>query len=406
MRQHFTAKALTWTVMIFFFSAFLLLSLRNLAWQGFVLTLLVPAAIWLLTNWMGSRFHIDTLLFSLTNFLCALGILILYDTNPSLAYHQAVYYAAGLVGMVICIYIVRIFPTMRILSYLFIALSLGCLALPLVIGRETYGAKNWIYLGPVSIQPSEFVKLSLILVLAWFMSHRRFVPWLVCAIGCLGLLMLQKDLGTALLYYSVTLLLFFASSANLPLTALGLLGGCGAAVLGYRMFAHVKKRVAIWINPWSDYDNAGYQIVQGLMALASGSLLGMGLGLGSPTTIPVYETDFIFAVICEQFGLIFGVCVLLIYVAIVWRGATIAMASRHAFQGLVAMGATLMIGLQTFVIIGGVIKLIPLTGVTLPFVSSGGSSLVSSMCMSGLIQGVASLNEDDLAEDLRLTQVD
>ena len=175
--------------------------------------------------------------------------------------------------------------------------------------------------------------------------------------------------------------------------------------MGYRMFAHVKKRVAIWRNPWSDYENAGYQIVQSLMALASGSLLGVGLGLGSPTTIPVYETDFIFSVICEQFGLIFGVCVLLIYVAIIWRGTTIAMASRHSYQGLAAMGATMMIGLQTFVIIGGVIKLIPLTGVTMPFVSSGGSSLVSSMCLTGLIQGVASLNEDDLEEDLKLTEI-
>jgi len=163
--------------------------------------------------------------------------------------------------------------------------------------------------------------------------------------------------------------------------------------------------VAIWQNPWSDYDNAGYQIVQSLMAIASGGMFGMGLGLGYPTTIPVYHTDFIFAVICEQFGLIFGLCVLLMYVAIIWRGATTAMAARTSFHGLLAMGATLMIGLQTFVIIGGVIKLIPLTGVTMPFVSYGGTSLVSSMCLVGLLQGVASLNEDDLDEDTRLAML-
>lgn len=175
--------------------------------------------------------------------------------------------------------------------------------------------------------------------------------------------------------------------------------------MGYKMFAHVKKRVAIWLNPWSDYENSGFQIVQSLMAIASGGLFGVGLGLGSPKTIPVYYTDFIFAVICEQFGLIFGLCVLLMYVAIIWRGATTAMAARTSFHGLLAMGCTVMLGLQTFVIIGGVIKMIPLTGVTMPFVSYGGTSLVSSLCLVGLLQGVASLNDDDLKEDTRLAML-
>ena len=398
-------RRLTSLVALFFFTAFLLLAIGRESLEPVLLALAVPGGIWLLSHVLGQMFHIDRLLFSLTNFLCALGVLVLYATNPPLAYHQLTYYAVGLVGMIVCIYIVRLFRTMRFLAPLLILLSFAFLAWPLVQGTEKNGAKNWIYLMGMSAQPSEFVKLSLILAVAWYMSRQRMLPWLVFAVGCLGLLMLQKDLGTALLYYAVTLLLFLASSQNVPLTLLGLGGGCGAAVLGYRMFAHVKRRVAIWRNPWVDYDNAGYQIVQGLMAFASAGLFGVGLGLGSPTTIPVYETDYIFAVICEQFGLIFGTCVLLIYVAIIWRGTTIAMAARRSFQGLVAMGATLMIGLQTFVIIGGVIKLIPLTGVTMPFVSSGGSSLVSSMCLTGLIQGVASINEDDLEEDIRMTEV-
>ena len=178
--------------------------------------------------------------------------------------------------------------------------------------------------------------------------------------------------------------------------------GVGAALLGYQKFAHVKKRVAIWLDPWSDYDNAGYQLIQSLMAIASGGVLGVGLGLGSPTTIPVYHTDFIFSVICEQFGMLFGSCVLLMYVAIIWRGTSIAMAARTRFHGLLAMGCTAMLGLQTFIIIGGVIKLIPLTGVTMPFVSYGGTSLVACLCLIGLIQGVSSVNEDDLARDADL----
>ena len=138
------------------------------------------------------------------------------------------------------------------------------------------------------------------------------------------------------------------------------------------------------------------------MAIASGGVLGVGLGLGSPTTIPVYHTDFIFSVICEQFGMLFGSCVLLMYVAIIWRGTSIAMAARTRFHGLLAMGCTAMLGLHTFIIIGGVIKLIPLTGVTMPFVSYGGTSLVACLCLIGLIQGVSSVNEDDLARDADL----
>lgn len=307
--------------------------------------------------------------------------------------------------MVVCIWIVRLVHSWRTPLLVLMPLSLALLALPLLIGRETYGATNWIRVGGVSLQPSELVKLSLLITVAWYMSRRRTLPWLAFAVCCLGVLMLEKDLGTALLYYAVALLLCFASTGSIVFTALGLGGGVGAAALGYRMFSHVKRRVAIWINPWADYENAGYQIVQGLMALASGGLFGVGLGLGSPRSIPVFETDFIFAVICEQFGLIFGLCVLAMYAAIMGRGAAIAMSARRSFHALLAMGVTLMLSLQTFVIIGGVLKLIPLTGVTMPFVSSGGSSMLSSMGLIGLLQGVHSLNEDDLEEDTRLASI-
>lgn len=379
--------------------------MKDFAWQAAALALGVPAVIWLGVHLLPRLFPTDKLLLSLTNFLCALGVLVLYATNPAYAYQQAMYYGVGLFAMVFCIYLVRIIKHWRIPVLLMMPVSLVLLALPLLIGKETNGAKNWFYVGSLSVQPSEIVKLSLLLILSYFMARRKLLPWLIFAVGCLGLLMLQKDLGTALMYYGVALMLFYASTGNLPLTGIGLAGGAGAAVVGYRLFAHVKRRVAIWQNPWSDYENAGYQLVQSLMAIASGGLFGVGLGLGYPRTIPVYHTDFIFAVICEQFGVIFGLCVLLVYVAIIWRGATTAMAARTSFHGLLAMGATLLLGLQTFVIIGGVIKLIPLTGVTMPFVSYGGTSLVSSMCLIGLVQGVASLNEDDLDEDTRLAML-
>ena len=399
------ARLLTRVVRAFYFSAFLLLALKDYAWQGFLLAVAVPTMIWMGTNFLPRLFPADKLLLSLTNFLCALGILVLYATNPEYAYQQALYYGVGLVAMVLCVYVVRIIRRWTLPVWLLMPVSLVLLVLPLVIGRETNGAQNWFYIGGLSVQPSEIVKLSLLLVLSHFMSRRRMLPWLAFSVACLGLLMLQKDLGTALMYYGVTLMLYYASSSNLILTGIGLLGGAGAAVMGYTMFAHVKRRVAIWLNPWADFENAGYQIIQSLMAIASGGLFGVGLGLGSPRTIPIYHTDFIFAVICEQFGLVFGLCVLLMYVALIWRGTTIAMAARKSFHGLLAMGATLMIALQTFIIIGGVIKLVPLTGVTMPFVSYGGTSLVSSMCLIGLLQGVASLNDDDLDDDTRLAML-
>lgn len=396
------SKPLIGVVRAFFFSAFLLLALKDFAWQGFALAVAVPALMAVSTNLLPRLFPADKLLLALTNFLCALGVLVLYSTNPAYAYQQALYYGVGVAAMVICIYLVRLVKSWHAFSVLVTPLSLALLALPLVIGRETNGARNWFYVAGISVQPSEIVKLSLLIVISFYMSRHRMLPWLFFSVSCLGLLMLQKDLGTALMYFGTTIFLYYASTGNLLVTAVGLGGGAGAAVVGYKMFAHVKKRVAIWRNPWSDYENAGYQIVQSLMALASGGLIGVGLGLGSPRTIPVYHTDFIFAVICEQFGLIFGLCVLAVYVAIIWRGATTAMAARTSFHGLLAMGCTTLLALQTFTIIGGVIKLIPLTGVTMPFVSYGGTSLVSSMCVMGLLQGVESLNEDDLDEDTRL----
>ena len=399
------SRRMSGTVMLFFFLAFLLLAARDGDWHGFALAVAVPVMIFSGINLLPRLFPADRLLLSLTNFLCALGILVLYDTNPGYAYQQTVSYGIGLAAMIFCIYLVRSGRSWNITLLILMLFSLGLLALPVFFGKETNGAKNWISVGPVSFQPSEVVKLTLMLALAWFMSRRKLLPWVVFLAACLALLMLQKDLGTALLYYCTSLILYWASSGSIPVLLIGIGGGCGAAVWGYQMFAHVRRRVSVWLNPWKDGLNSGYQIIQGLVAIASGGLFGVGLGLGSPTSIPVYESDFIFAVICEQFGLVFGCCVMLMYVALIWRGATIAIAARKSFHGLLSLGCTILLGLQTLVIIGGVLKLIPLTGVTMPFVSYGGTSLVSSMCLIGFIQGVGSINDDDIAEDTHLAML-
>ena len=396
---------LSGVVMVFYFLAFLLLAVRDGALQGYILAAAVPVLIFLGTHLLPRLFPADQILLSLTHFLCALGILVLYDVNPAYARQQAIAYGIGIAAMIFCIYLVRSRGAWNWTIGILMPASLILLALPLLFGQETNGARNWIVLGPVSFQPSEVVKLSLVLILAYYLSRRRMLPWLGFAAGCLVLLMLQKDLGTALLYYTTALLLFWSSAGNPLLLLAGIAGGGAAAWWGYGHFAHVRRRVAAWLDPWKDYLDSGYQLVQSLVAIASGGLFGVGLGLGSPRSIPVYESDFIFAVLCEQFGLIFGLCVLLIYAALIWRGAAVALQASRRFHGLIAMGATVLLGLQALLIIGGVFKLIPLTGVTLPFVSYGGTSLISSLCLAGLIQGVASLNEDDLDDDTHLAML-
>lgn len=401
--------------MLFEFTACLLLLLRGgsadglfpFDWMAGVLAIALPALSWFSVNVVARRLKADFMLVMLMSFLCGLGIILLYGLDPGRAIRQCWMYVGGIGMFTVCALSVRMIRDWRALCWLMIPAGITLLLLPVAIGQETNGAKNWISMPVIgSFQPSEMVKLALLLILAQSFSSLRGVkgmlPGLFFAVACLGALMLQKDLGTALMYYLVTLLLYWAASSNLPMTALGAAGGVGAAVIGYSMFSHVKTRVAIWQNPWSDALGSGYQLVQALTAIGSGGMLGLGLGLGKSRAIPAYSTDFIFAVLCEQFGILFGLCVVGLYVIIVLRGIGMALQARTSFYSLLALGCSLLIGLQTFVIIGGVIKLIPLTGITLPFMSYGGTSLVSCMGVVGLLCGVAARNTGDREADERL----
>lgn len=348
---------------------------------------------------------IDPLVMALTNFLCGVGVVVLYTVSPYYGARQAAFYAAGLLGMILMSELVFRLRHFRGLTMLAMALGIAALALPLAFGEWNNGAKNWVELPVIgSFQPSELVKLSVILALAYYFSAHRTVwqmmPAIVFAAACLVLLMLQRDLGTALIYYLTTLVLFYAACGNVPLTALGMAGGAGAAVLGYKMFAHVKVRVAMWRNPWSDPTDKGYQIIQALLAIGSGGLFGVGLGQGTPEKIPAYYNDFIFAVICEQLGQVFGMLLLAVYVLLILRGVTIAARARRSFSMLLVCGVLAMLGIQTLMIVAGVIKMIPLTGVTMPFLSYGGSSLLSCMAMIGVLHGASARTQENLEEDI------
>ena len=349
----------------------------------------------LFTSLILPRFmHMDAMIMALTNFLCGVGIVTLCTVSPLRGNRQMLSYALSLGVMVVMTLMVTRLRRYHGLTLFLMAAGLAVLVLPLIFGKWNNGAKNWVSLPLLgSFQPSELVKISVVFALAYYFSaHRTLIqmmPALVFCVACLLVLMLQRDLGTALIYYLSTLVVFYIACGNIPLTLLGAGGGVGAAILGYRMFAHVKVRVAMWKNPWSDPTGGGYQIIQALLAISSGGLFGMGLGQGTPEKIPEYYNDFIFAVICEQFGQVFGVLLLLVYVIIFMRAVMLINRSRRSLTMLLGYGTVAMLGIQTFMITGGVIKLIPLTGVTMPFLSYGGSSMLSCMTMIGILHGIA-----------------
>jgi len=382
---------------------------RSLDTDALFLAAALPVQCVISTFLLNRLLPIDQLLMTLTNFLCGVGVVILYSMLPEVGLRQALWYTLGLGAMTACSLMIRFVRDWKALCWLMMPVGAALLALPIVAGQWNNGAKNWVSVPLIGMfQPSEVVKLAELLILARFFSARRrlskMLPAVVFIVGCLGMLLLQRDLGTALMYYLPALALYFVSTGNVLMTTAGLGGGAAAAIAGYHLFDHVRVRVAIWLNPWADALGKGYQIVQALMAIGSGSLFGLGLGLGLPRKIPAYHTDFIFAVICEQFGIVFGLCVVLIYIMILMRGFSIAMRSRQSFYALLAFGCTAMLGIQTFVIIAGVIKLIPLTGITLPLVSYGGTSLLSCMALIGLLQGVSSRVEADADQDIAIVE--
>lgn len=396
------------SVMLFQFTGMLLLAFKKtpVDAQALAFALILPAGTFLSVKLFSKLWPIDRALLILTLFLCSISLVTLQDIAKSYTtpLNQAYFVAAGLIAMAAGIGFVR-----RVRNWDKWALPLGVLSLlalaaPLIFGEWQYGAKNWIKLLGISIQPSEFVKLSLLLVLAARLEgqprFKKCLPVLLFAGVLCGLLLFERDLGALLLYFLVTVALYYAATSNLLITCAGLGMGVAGSIAAYKFFPYVAKRIEVFVNPWADPLDKGWQVIQALIAIASGGMLGMGLGLGYPRNIPLYHSDFIFAAISEEFGLIFALGLLAVYVLIVMRGVSVAMNARTSFHGLLAFGIVTLIGLQAFVIVGGNIKLLPLTGVTLPFVSAGGSSMVSMMGAMGMLLGVSSLNANDEADDL------
>ncbi len=270
------------------------------------------------------------------------------------------------------------------------------LLLVFVIGVEKYGSRNWITLGGFAVQPSEFVKIIYVFFVAAMLSKstqfKHVIVVSALAAVHVGILVVEKDLGAALIYFLTYVMMLYVATMQIWYLLAGLGSGAAASVVAYRLFSHVQTRVTAWRDPWNHIDDKGYQICQSLFAIGTGGLFGMGLGQGLPQSVPVVESDFIFSAISEEMGVIFAVCLILVYISCFIMFINIAMKMKKNFYKLTAFGLSVEFIVQVFLCIGGATKFIPSTGVTLPLISYGGSSIVATIVLFGIIQGMYVLN--------------
>ena len=353
----------------------------------------------------------DGLLLPLAGLLNGLGYVFIARTSERLAGLQAAWTAIGLGAFVVTLLVVRRVRDLERYRYTFALVGIGLLLLPLVpvIGQEINGARIWVSLGPLNFQPGEPAKLMLALFLAAYLVERRellavaslrvgplslpdpkHLGPLLAAWGISILVMVsQKDLGSSLLFFTLFVVMLWVATERATYLAMGVVMFAAGAMVAYQLFEHVRERVTIWIDPWPVAKAAGFQVVEAAFALAAGGLTGSGPGLGEPSRIPARETDFIFAVVGEELGLLGGAAVLAAYMLLVGAGLRIALRADNPFEKLLATGLATLIGVQAFLIIGGVIRVVPLTGVTLPFVSFGGSSLIANYVILALLMRIS-----------------
>ena len=330
--------------------------------------------------------------------------------SAGLATTQLLWLSLAVIVIAILASAVRSDAWLRLYKYTWAAGGIALLALTFVLGDEVNGQRLGLTIGPISGQPSELLKVILVVFLAGYLAENRQllereswrigvlrlppVPYLLpmAAMWAIALLVvvIQRDLGAALLFFAVFLFLLYVATARASFVVIGIALFVGGSALMARLFGHVQTRIDIWVDPFADASGAGYQVVQALEAFARGGLLGTGLGSGLPVVggrlpIPAIHTDFPLAALGEELGLIGVLAILGLYLVVIQRGLRIAAAARDDFQALLATGLALVVGVQAFIIVAGNLKLIPLTGITLPFISYGGSSLLANGVVVGLL---------------------
>lgn len=339
---------------------------------------------------------------------------------------QLLWFGIGLVAMLVVAVGLRDDGFLRHYKYTWAIGGAALLVLTFLFGVEENGARLWIAAGPVRFQPGEAIKIVLVVFIAGYLAEKRAlltgatmrigfvrippVPYLLPMIAIFVIVMLivviMRDLGTALLFLGIFLTMLFVATGRRSYVLLGILLFVAGSYVAYNLFDHVRVRVNNWIDPFVDVSDAGYQTVQALYALGRGGLFGEGLGQGLPTIggrlpIPALETDFIFAAVAEELGLIGAFALLALALALVFRGLRVAMLARDDFSAMLAVGLTTSLGLQTLIIVAGNVKLIPLTGITFPFVSYGGSSLLASFVVVGLLLSISHRSSVGVPDEAR-----
>lgn len=342
---------------------------------------------------------------SLINNMCMLlsvGFIMITRLSYDQSVKQFEIAAAGMVLSLLIPLIVRKLLVLTKMTWGYVFVGIGLLALVLIAANVTNGAKLSIYIGGFSFQASEFVKIIFVFAMAGLLStehsFRRVVIATVLAAAHVLILVISTDLGSALIFFVTYMVMLFVATRNPFLSLIGILAFCLAAVAAYFLFSHIRVRVQIWADPFADYAGSGYQICQSLFAIAAGGWFGTGLYNGSPGAIPYVAQDFMFSAILEELGGIFGICLILICMAVFVMFVNIAMKLSNRFYRLAALGIGTVYATQVFLTIGGGTKLIPMTGVTLPLVSYGGSSVLSTLIMFAIVQGLYMLRSDEVKQ--------
>jgi len=364
----------------------------------------------------------DAVLLPIAGLLNGLGYVFIARLNQDLAGLQATWTLIGIAAFIGTLFVVRQARDLDRYRYSFALLGVGLLMMPLLpgVGRVINGARLWVRLGPINFQPGELAKIALAIFFAAYLVEKRELlsdfgkgrllpqpraaaPLLLAWGFSLLVMTAEKDLGSSLLFFALFIGLLWIATDRAMYLGIGAGLFAMGSVFAYTSFTHVQERVKIWRNPWPHAADDGYQLVQGLYAMGSGGISGSGIGLGSPQKIPAAATDFIFAAIGEETGLIGTIAVVTAFLLMVGVGLRIALRADQPFEKLLATGLTLILGVQTFIILGGVTQLVPLTGITLPFVSYGGSSLIANYVLLALLLRISN---DTVERRLRREGVD
>jgi peptidoglycan glycosyltransferase len=341
----------------------------------------------------------DPILLPLAGLLNGVGYVFIARLDQHLAGLQATWTALGMIAFVATLAFVRRAGDLERYRYTFALGGIFLLLMPLLpkIGQNIGGNRIWVRIGPMSFQPGELAKIVLAIFFASYLTEREDLlqefrggvrvlgPIVLAWLFSLLVMTAERDLGSSLLFFALFVVMLWLATSRAAYLGIGAAMFAVGALFSYSQFTHVRDRVQIWLHPFALFNGKGFQLVQSMFALGTGGLVGVGIGLGSPNRIPAVATDFIFSAIGEELGLLGTTAVLVAFLLIIGAGLKIAVRAHRPFEKLLAAGLTTIIGVQTFIIVGGVTRLVPLTGITLPFVSYGGSSLLANYVLLALL---------------------